>query len=120
VIVRETLYEKFVEDSDPIKDMGIGTDEIIKIFQKEIETHFPLLRKGPADKGLINYYKQSNKIKIITWPFSDVGIVGIIKALEKIEEKYKNLFKVIQWPVYKGVYYEDKSKRNKAAIIKIL
>jgi hypothetical protein len=120
-LVKEHINEKFIKDSDPIRDLGIGTEQIIEIFQKEIEKHFPLLRRGPGYvQPLITYSISTGKIKIITWPFSDVGIVGVTKALEKIEEKYKSLFKVIQWPVYRGVYYESKTKRNKSAIIKIL
>jgi len=30
--VRENLYEKFSEDSDPIKDMGVGTIEINLVY----------------------------------------------------------------------------------------
>lgn len=120
-LVKEYINEKFVENSDPIRDLNIGTDQIIKIFQTEIERHFPLLRRGPGDvQNLIIYDIKNRKIEIITWPFSEIGITGLIKALEKIEEKYQYLFKVIRWPVYRGVYYEKKSKRNKSAVIKML
>ena len=36
-LVREYLYEKFIEDSDPIQDMGIG---LLSKYESELEKRF--------------------------------------------------------------------------------
>jgi len=36
-IVREHINEKFKEDSDPIRDMGIGIDKVVEQFKKDLQ-----------------------------------------------------------------------------------
>jgi hypothetical protein len=117
--IRESLNEKFTKESDPIKDMGIGFNAIKNLFWEEIEKEFPLLKPPKSyEMSLVTFYPKVRKIRIDSKYFSDVGIISLSKALRKIESRHANLFKVTQWPEYKGVYFQN--RRNKAAIIKIL
>jgi len=119
-LVKEHINEKFLKDSDPIVDMGIGFPAIKDIFWKEIQKEFPILTPQSSEEiSLVTFYPDAKKIKIDTKYFSDVGIISLSKALIKIESRYANLFKVIEWPEYKGVYFKNQRK-NKSAIIKIL
>lgn len=54
--VKEYLYEKFSEEGDPIKDMGIGwtMDQIVKALYKEDSKHHLILGLGKMTGGNIN------------------------------------------------------------------
>jgi len=87
-IVREHINEKFVEDSDPIKDMNIGmyrkrnfNDK--KDFLKELMLYIPgilKITKIPKDillgKGVINdkYFKKIDKFLINNWSFDEISL----------------------------------------------
>jgi hypothetical protein len=74
-LVKEYLNEKFTEDSDPIKDMGIG----LKDYS---EAAYKLDNYMPEDKDLMNeYYEILN---------SDEGVYTKINKLTSFLQEYIN------------------------------
>ena len=76
------INEKFVEDSDPIKDMGIGIPEITKFFSiieefknAEFDKDFEELKK--------NYYSLTNTL----------GIIILLMIINHFKDKYGIIFK---------------------------
>lgn len=93
-LVKEILYEKFTEDSDPVHDMGIGIKHFI-------------------DNAIENIYEyDSNKIYIKTGSSSNSGIVyklvsnGVSIQFIQITEGIKKLTFFIK---FFSDYYYDKN-----------
>jgi len=73
-LVREILYEKFTDESDPIHDMGIGIEHEIRKFLKEINrinfydaiSYDEMLRYSASYKKLefVKYLIESGKANI--------------------------------------------------------
>lgn len=69
-IVKESLLEKFQEDSDPIEDMGIGIDHIIKDAKQKLYAAFEKIKKEDGGYEFLedvhkNNWANSNFIETI-------------------------------------------------------
>lgn len=110
------LTEKFTAESDPIKDMKIGVDEIVKQLKRDLE------KSQGYGFGIGNdfwYYSKEGFIRITTRNLSEIGIVRLQKDLTKFLSKYPGVFKITRQPKYeaRGRYGLN---RNRDAIIRIV
>jgi hypothetical protein len=95
-LVREHINEKFTEDGDPITDMGIGIDQMVKEFEKDLYQVFPAL----YTEQIFKHISGQNLIRIDTDPFSKQGILYLKKSIRKLMiGKYKDMIEIINWPV---------------------
>ena len=103
-IVREHINEKFVEDSDPIKDMGIGIDHAVQHFLKEVE-----IKWKPFDpESRFLYHPKAKFIRIVCFRVSDSEVLKLYLILRKLLPKYSDILKVTQWPSRKHHPYETR------------
>ena len=109
-IVREHINEKFTEDSDPIRDMGIGIDNVVQQFLKEVEIKWDLL--DPESRFL--YHPKGKFIRIVCFRVFDSEVLKLYLILRELLPKYSDILKVTQWPSRKHHPYETKD-----AIIKV-
>ncbi len=110
------LRERFTPESDPIKDMRIGIDEIVKQFEKDLE----------KEKGGIfgwgndfQYYPREGFIRITTTNLSEIGVISLQKNLDKVLSKYPGIFKITRKPGYK-THGRYGLTHNRDAIIRVM
>jgi hypothetical protein len=95
------LFEKFSETSDPVHDMGIGVDEVVEQFKKELNDEWPTLTGERHEH--FQYYKSEPKfIRIDAYPLSLLGVQHLNQALKKIYPKYKDILKITRFAGYKN------------------
>jgi hypothetical protein len=117
-VVREILYEKFSEQSDPVKDMGIGVDEIVNELRKELEKEQGF-RFGWGNEFM--YYPDEGLVRITVDNLSEIGIVRLQKNLDSFFSKYPGVFKMTKKPKYKNTHtYRYGSTNNQDAVIRIM
>jgi hypothetical protein len=90
----EHVNEKFTAESDPIRDLGIGTDAIVQHFLDEIKEKWQLYDYVDVFK----YYPKEKFIRIDCWRISITGILALIKILRDLIPKYKGILKITQMP----------------------
>jgi len=74
-LVREHINEKFTQESDPVKDMGIGLDSIIFNYLKKLI---------PEELSHVNSIKNINKYNFVNCSGFD-AIIAKLGMLNKIE-----------------------------------
>lgn len=91
-LVREYLYEKFVEDSDPISDMGIGLQPLIdKLQQRYKYWNRPEFKDYDRIKSLVSKSKgDSEKEKMFAR-----NMAKAITDSEKSYRRYKAALEIL-------------------------
>ena len=97
------VNEKFSEDSDPIKDMGIGIDVIVEKFKNELYNCMHWLK----EEDLFKYHPEFNMIYIDCYIFSEEGHRDTVKRLKKVIENYKEIFTITHIPTYENTTTDD-------------
>jgi hypothetical protein len=114
-LVREHIYEKFTEQSDPVHDLGIGIDETVEQFKKELNDEWPTLTERHEH---FHYFKSEPKfIRIDAYPLSLLGVQHLNQALKKIYPKYRDVLKITRFAGYKNNI--RRGNVNQDVIIKI-
>lgn len=101
-LVREHINEKFTKDSDPIRDMGIGIQQLVDQFKKDLYEEAPFLEL----ENVFEYFPDEKTIDIDCWPLSKSGYDNLLKAVKKVIKKYKNVLKIIFIPNFEYMDYE--------------
>ena len=85
------VFEKFIEDSDPIKDLGIGIEQIVNKFEKELKHKISWL----YEEDLFKYFPGDNLIQIDCFPLSTDGLEELSRGVKKlVKNKYSNIFEI--------------------------
>jgi len=98
-IVREHINEKFTEDSDPIKDLGIGAKFTVKEMGQKI-------RKADKERDKKIYYIQFESSDVIRFFFYNLNPNITLETVNYIKKILKELgfleyFRLIR--MYKGI-----------------
>jgi len=98
-IVREHINEKFAEDSDPIKDLGIGAKFTVKEMGQKI-------RKADKERDKKIYYIQFESSDVIRFFFYNLNPNITLETVNYIKKILKELgfleyFRLIR--MYKGI-----------------
>ena len=114
-LIKEHINEKFTEDSDPIKDMGIG------ITLKSIEKWMNEETQYKATEYSEDYYLAIcvlyGKINFITYLIDSLGFdVNVSESLALrvaiLDYKGKNQDELIEFLVSKGAYISEDYLKN--------
>lgn len=100
------VNEKFRETSDPIHDLGIGIEELVKKFEKDFVEK--VLVPWSEDENIFKYFPDRRLIQIDCWPISNIGFKGVLKALKKlVDNKYKDSLIITHIPTPEEIDDEE-------------
>jgi len=92
--VKESLYEKFKEESDPIKDMGIGIKSLDDYIEKRLAAKGMSVNYHDNDFWTFVYdftddkYDKDALIEIILSMLEDIPLKNQIKFMEEYVDNY--------------------------------
>ena len=117
-LVKEYLYEKFTQDSDPIKDMGIGAKTKYRSIRKEEQNSY-ILQYSKIKRNIFGKYIE--KWKYVHLPLSpstkkefykDTNSEGQNAHYYYVSDRRENFQKFVQrWPRIED-YLEFVEKRE--------
>ena len=115
-LIKEHINEKFTEDSDPIKDMGIGiTLKSIEKWMNEETKYSAIAYSKDYYLAICTFY---GKINFITYLIDSLGFdVNVSESLALrvaiLDYKGENRDELIEFLVSKGAYISEDYLKNK-------
>lgn len=73
-LIRENISEKFKEQSDPVKDMGIGEIDLLKVYKETVVDGINRWYKFLESLNLIG-----KKITFVTYPMDNERTITVTK-----------------------------------------
>jgi len=104
MIVRENIFEKFKEDSDPVKDMGIG---MLQLIDKWLELHWYPYALYDWEKDMIpqvaNKLAKHGKLDMLEYIIDNYNITDRQILVLLMNAAYHKNWSLAEWLISKGI-----------------
>ena len=80
-IVKEHINEKFTQESDPIKDLGIGKINLYEMYLKFVPEEHRNINNQHLHKKWLNYLKETFKGRTIEFKHGIYGDQVVVKKI---------------------------------------